>query len=39
MQRNNVDDMSALTPSAGWKIVKMMQSPRLIWVYTTVVPV
>ena len=35
----NVDEMSALALSAGWKIVEMMQSLRLIWAYATVVPV
>ncbi|KAI1787794.1 S-adenosyl-L-methionine-dependent methyltransferase [Ganoderma leucocontextum] len=34
-----VDEMTALTLSAGWKIVEIRRTPGSMWAYTTAVPV
>ena len=38
-KERTVDELTALTLSAGWKIVEIRRTPGSMWSYTTAIPV
>ena len=38
-KERTVDEMKALTLSAGWKVTEIRRTPGALWAYTTAVPV